>query len=376
MHPVFPPGAAAGPPPLRVLIGTDTYPPEPGGSAPSVRALAHELAARGHDVHVVCRSGHGPPRAARDGDVMVYRLRSVPLPGFGRICLPPLLAGPLRRLVERIAPDVAHVHGAFAVARAVLGAARELGVPVVTRPVETLPGGVDLSRFRPPEEPRSRARALLGLPDRLTVLSVGRLDARGRQEDLIRALPHVCRRLDVQAVVAGCGPRRARLERLARRCGLTGRVHLPGPVPEDTLPLVYAAADVFAVPGAAGAGSAATLEALEALATGLPVVSAGSGALDRLVLPGATGYLYAPGDVRALAGRLARVLAEETPDAMGAVCRAVAATHDRVRTVTRFEEIYASLARARRRPLRDLRTSCPPPAPGTPAPARRSGGPW
>lgn len=429
MHPAFLHAAddgAAGGQPLRVLIGADAYPPEVGGTALSVRGLPGELAARGHDVHVVCRSRHGPPRAGREGDVMVYRLRSLPLPGSraGRTALPPLLTGPVRRLTEllvgRIAPDVAHVHGASAVARAVLGAARARGVPVVAsaeplpeptsvaarltwrdavrafglaghvtapteaaarllaaaglaRPVETVPGGVDLSRFRPPEEPRSRARGLLGLPDRATVLSVGRLDARARQEDLIRALAYVCRRLDVQAVLVGGGPRRARLQRLARRCGLTGRVHVLDPVPEETLPLLYAAADVLAVPGAAGSESAATLEAL---ASGLPVVAAGSGAPGRLVLPGRTGHLYAPGDVRALARRLAGTLAEEASDAMGGVCRAVAATHDRVRTVTRFEEIYASLARTRRRPLPDVRTSCPPPAPGTPAPARRSGGPW
>lgn len=422
--------AGGGQPLLRVLIGTDAYPPGAGGTALSVRGLPGELAARGHDVHVVCRSGHGPPRAGREGDVMVYRLRSVPLPGSraGRTALPPLLTGPVRRLAgwltERIAPDVAHVHGASAVARAVLGAACEQGVPVVAsadplpdptsviarlawrdavrtfglaghvtaptdaaarllaaaglaRPVETVQGGVDLSRFRPPEEPRSRARGLLGLPDRATVLSVGRLDARARQEDLIRALPYVCRRLDVQVVLVGGGPRRARLQRLARRCGLSGRVHVLGSVPEETLPLLYAAADVFAVPGATGPeGGPEGGATLEALASGLPVVAAGSGAPGHLVQPGCTGYLYAPGDVRALARRLARMLAEEAPDAMGGVCRAVAATHDRVRTVTRFEEIYASLARTRRRPLPDVRASCPPPAPGTPAPERRSGGPW
>jgi glycosyltransferase involved in cell wall biosynthesis len=399
--------------PLRLLLATDAYPPEfppePGGVASCVRGLALELASRGHDVHVVCHSPYGPPLAGPEKGVTVHRLRSVPLPGAraGRVALPILLTGTLERVVGRIAPDVAHVHGAGVVARTVIAVARAMAVPLVatapvmtamrlmsaggppmpaalsrtvarmawrdlvrllggadhvtvpgqaaarllarrglTATVEPIPYGVDLSHFRPPEEPRARARGRLGLPERATVLSVGRLDAVTRPEDLVRALPYVCRRIDAQVVFAGTGRRRPRLERLADRAGLTGRVHVLGPVSDGELPIAYAAADVVAVPGtAAGAGGAA----LQAMACGVPVVAARGDMLAPLVPPDGTGRLYEAGDICALARCLTAILADAgRASTMGGVCRAVAVIQDRVRSATRFEEIYARLAEARR----------------------------
>ncbi|GAA2208724.1 hypothetical protein GCM10009850_041820 [Nonomuraea monospora] len=378
--------------PLRLLIGTDTYPPDANGTACSAYRLAGALVRRGHDVHVVCPSEQGSPRVERAEGVTVHRLRSVAVPER-RIIVPVLLTGTLRGLLRRIAPDVVHVQDHFVVGRALIAVARRLCVPVVattrflphrrrtacelvrtlawrdltrvfgradhvaapsraaaelladqglTRPVEPVPHGVDLSRFRPREEPKTWARGRLGLPDRDTALFVGRLDAATRLDELLQALRQVCRRADAQVVLVGDGPRRARLESLAGALGIGGRTHFLGSVPEDDLHLAYAAADVFASPKVAGLGAAATLEAM---ASGLPVVAADAGARTCLVQHGRTGYLYRPGEVPAFASFLTRVLTDgELAATMGAIARTVAATHDHLRSLARIEEIYAGLA--------------------------------
>src|SRR5690606_41759864 len=65
------------------------------------------------------------------------------------------------------------------------------------------------------------------------------------------------------------------------------RVRFLGFVPEEDLPLVYRAADAFAISGIAELQSIATLEAM---ASGLPVVAADAMALPHLVHVGRNGY--------------------------------------------------------------------------------------
>ncbi|MQA83299.1 MAG: glycosyltransferase [Streptosporangiales bacterium] len=383
---------------LRILIGADTYPPDVNGAAYFAGRLAGDLAARGHDVHVVCPSDEGRPYAERKGQVAVHRLRSVRClvhPTF-RVAPPLGSRSALDRLVERVAPDVVHVQGHFPVCRGLLRAARRRGTPVVATnhfmpenvlgyvhlpaaarsaagrlawrdfvgvisgadhvttptpiaarllrdkgfplPVEPVSCGIDIDRFRPSEEGH---RSRFGLPHRETVLYVGRLDEEKHVEDLVRALPRLREHRDAQAVIVGTGARRGDLERLGRTLGVTEHLHFLGFVHDDDLPLVYAAADVFCMPGTAELQSIATLEAM---ASSLPVVAADAMALPHLVRPGVNGALYPPGDSCALADHLVAILGSPSRRcAMGAASREIAGEHHHGRSLSRFEEIYAEL---------------------------------
>jgi glycosyltransferase involved in cell wall biosynthesis len=384
---------------LRVLIATDTYPPDVNGAAYFTYRLATGLAARGNDVHVVCASDEGAARIDCAAGVTVHRLRSARLmmhPTM-RVSLPTRLD----RLVGGLLPDVVHTQGHFVVGRAAISAARRAGVPVVAtnhfmpdnlfqfahipgrlrdragdlawrdfarvfgradrittptqiaagllrdkgfgRPVEPVSCGIDLGRFQPRAEPQAWARKLFELPDRETILFVGRLDEEKRLDELVRAMPHVLNDRDAQLALVGTGAQRADLERLARRIGVGERVSFLGFVPDETLPQAYAAADVFAMPGVAELQSIATLEAM---ATGLPVVAADAMALPHLVRSGENGQLYRPGDVHELAAHLTRLLGSpELRAHMGRASRTIALTHDDQASLARFEQIYAELAR-------------------------------
>ncbi|MBV2363202.1 glycosyltransferase [Streptomonospora nanhaiensis] len=403
--------AAANPARLRVLIAADTYPPDVNGCAYFTHRLATGLAARGHDVHVVCASPTGEPGVRRRDGVTVHELRSVSVLVHEsmRTTLPLGINGHLDRLISRLRPHVLHAQSHFTTCRAAIGRARRAGVPVVLtnhfmpdnlfahahvpgrlqelvgdlawrdmiavartadyvttptrraadlltgkgldRHVEAVSCGIDLERFHPRPAERAAARARFGLPDRDTMVFVGRLDEEKRIEDLIRALPRVHGERDLQLALAGTGQREERLRRLAAELGVADRVHFLGFVPDADLPLVYVAGDVFAIGSVAELQSIATLEAMS---TGLPVVAADALALPHLVEEGRNGYLYSPGDVPALAKRLAEVLADPgTRAAMGAASREIARRHDHARSLDRFVEIYTEV---RPRPMSRLRT--------------------
>ncbi|MEU8403379.1 glycosyltransferase [Nonomuraea sp. NPDC048892] len=383
--------------PRRILISTDTYPPDVNGAAYFTHRLATGLAARGNDVHVVCQSEAGPASADVVDGVVVHRLRSAPLlvhPTM-RVTVPTRLD----RLVADIKPDVLHTQGHFVVGRAAIAAARRAGVPIVatnhfmpdnlfqfahiperlrikagrlawrdfsrifsradhiTTPtplaakllsdqgfggeVEPVSCGIDLTRFHPRAEPKSWARRMFDLPDRPTVLFVGRLDEEKRLDELVRALPLVLNETDAQVALVGKGNQRDVLERLARRIGVSDRVFFLGFVPDENMPQAFSAADVFAMPGVAELQSIATLEAM---ASGLPVVAADAMALPHLVEE--NGYLFQPGDVVGLARHLTAVLADDGLRArLGKASRELALAHDDQSSLARFERIYDEVTR-------------------------------
>jgi glycosyltransferase involved in cell wall biosynthesis len=164
--------------------------------------------------------------------------------------------------------------------------------------------GVD-TRFFHPERQGARWRMRFGVPEgRALVLHVGRLAPEKNLEVLIEAFRLARRALgDHRAtfVVAGDGPRRALVDaRLpwARRLGFLDRADLAD---------LYAAADCCVLPSAS---ETCGLVALEALATGVPVIAANAGGLAESVRDGVNGQLANPDDPRAFAAHIVRLVLE------------------------------------------------------------------
>ena len=130
--------------------------------------------------------------------------------------------------------------------------------------IVALRNGVDLKRFSPGD--RERARARLGL-DGFTLLSVGSLIPRKGHDLIIQALAQLP---DTQLLIAGSGPMRAELERIAAESGVASRVRFLGEIAHDALSDAYRAADIFVL-ASSREGWANVL--LEALASGTPVVA-------------------------------------------------------------------------------------------------------
>jgi glycosyltransferase involved in cell wall biosynthesis len=206
-------------------------------------------------------------------------------------------------------------------------------------PVIPVSCGVQLDRFRPVVPRSGRWR---DLPDKPTVLFVGRLDPEKRIADLVDALTLVRREIDAQLVLVGTGRQRDALAARAVAAGVADDVHFCGFVPDDELPAAYADCDVFANAGVAELQSLVTMEAM---AAGRPVVAADAVALPHLVRHGENGYRFPPGDVAAAAGLLTALLADAPLRArMGAASLGMIARHSLDSSLERFEMLYAEVS--------------------------------
>ena len=183
--------------------------------------------------------------------------------------------------------------------------AEVLGAPPAR--TEVVYGGADPGRFAP--EPAG---------DRDGVLFVGRLTPHKGIDRLIRALP-----AGASLRIAGSGghdprPPERDYPRLLRRLAEDRDVRFLGPASEEALPGLYRRAAVLAMPSVdrtcygrpVPVSELLGLTALEAMASGTPVVASRIGGLAEVVVDGETGFLVEPGDLAALHDRLALLLSD------------------------------------------------------------------
>lgn len=131
----------------------------------------------------------------------------------------------------------------------------------------------------------------------------GRLTTIKRPLDLVRALRGAVERgADATLVVVGDGEDRQAAEQLAAELGVAERCRFVGY--QQDMAKWYAGFDVFCL---ASANEGTPVAAIEALAAGVPVVATRVGGTPAVVDDGETGFLVEPGDVDALAERLARL---------------------------------------------------------------------
>ncbi|MEK7367247.1 MAG: glycosyltransferase, partial [candidate division NC10 bacterium] len=211
-----------------------------------------------------------------------------------------------------------------------------------------IPGGVDPAVFRPAED-RAALRRLLDLPPGGPLLiTVRNLVPRMGLEDLIRAMAAVTAAFpEATLLLGGAGPLRADLERLAEAAGVAARTRFLGYVPEERLPDLLRAADLFVLPTRMLEGFG--LVTVEALACGTPVVGTPVGATPELLGPLGAGLLLSGvGPVPLAEGILRRLRADAAdPGAAAALrraCREHALTYDWERAVEALEGLARDLA--------------------------------
>ncbi|MBI1749313.1 MAG: glycosyltransferase [Acidobacteria bacterium] len=167
--------------------------------------------------------------------------------------------------------------------------------------VHCIYNGLDLSEyaFRWP-----RASAL----EPLTILSVARLIAKKGLEDLIDAASILQRRgQDFRVEIIGTGPLRPALETRAALLGLSDHVSFLGAQPQERVRHAYQQAAIFALPCVvAGDGDRDGIPTvlLEAMASGLPVISTPVSGIPELIESGRDGLLVAPNKPELLADAL------------------------------------------------------------------------
>ncbi len=177
----------------------------------------------------------------------------------------------------------------------------------------------------------------------ITLISVGRLIPNKGQEWVIRAMADVTKtHPGVVYEIVGDGPDRVRLETLVAELGLTRTVRFTGAVTSLQVADALNKADIFIMPSIQEAlGNAA----VEALASGLPIIASNVGGLPEVVIDGVTGFLVPPGDAGAIAQKVLDLLERpETWPAMGRAGRFHAeANFDITSHMDRILEVYESV---------------------------------
>jgi L-malate glycosyltransferase len=160
---------------------------------------------------------------------------------------------------------------------------------------------------------------------------------------VIRAFALIQRELpEAELLLAGDGPQRPELERLAGELGV-GRVTFLGQVAPGEMPALYARADVFLN---ASDIDNMPLSILEAQAAGLPVVTSDAGGIPFIVEQGRTGLLVPRGDCAALAEAALRLVRECDAGLAQARCarESVMARYAWSSVGARWRGVYHSLA--------------------------------
>lgn len=179
---------------------------------------------------------------------------------------------------------------------------------------------------------------------------VGRLAAVKGVPVLLEALARL--RADdpeVTLTLVGDGPERGWIEARIAALGLAGAVTVTGYLGQGEVAAELAGSDIFVLPSFA---EGVPVVLMEAMATGLPVVTTRIAGIPELVEDGVSGLVVPPGDAAGLAGALATLLADPAlRDRMGAAGRAhVVAEHDIAKEAAWLGEILAGRAGARLRP--------------------------
>jgi glycosyltransferase involved in cell wall biosynthesis len=199
---------------------------------------------------------------------------------------------------------------------------------------QRIPNAVDTRLFSPDGDKDS-------VSDDTVVLCVGRLyDAQKRLSDVIRAMALLP--IHWQLEIAGTGPDRPALERLAGELGVSSRVHYLGFV-SDTHQLrdLYRRASVLALPSAY---EGLPMVLLEAMSCGTPVVGSDIAAIAEVVEPGKTGILAPVGAPDRLADALRDAVANRN-DLGHAARAAILATYDRTAVGPRLAAVLRSARR-------------------------------
>jgi glycosyltransferase involved in cell wall biosynthesis len=167
---------------------------------------------------------------------------------------------------------------------------------------------VDTRKFQPAVDKRKIKQELGFNPDDLAIVSVGRLYARKGLFTLIESMPAVTKRFkNVKFIVSGKGQsdEMRKLIAHAEKLGVKDNIVFTGYYPDKKLPLLYQAADVFAF---STFYEHHPFAVLEALSTGLPVVTTWVGGIPETIENGKNGFLVEPFNTKQFSDKIIYLL--------------------------------------------------------------------
>lgn len=205
----------------------------------------------------------------------------------------------------------------------------------VEREIEVIYNWVDPERFKPNRDPAYRAR--FAQPEEAIVLHVSNFRSVKRPLDALRVFAGILERMPARLLMIGDGPLRQECIELADELEIAGRVQFLESTP--SIEKFMSVADLFLLPSEQESFG---LVALEAMASGVPVVASRVGGLPELVEDGKTGFLRPMGDIQGMLEASLEILKSRTRRRnMGEAARHRAIEHFRPEVVLpKYLEVY------------------------------------
>ncbi|MBW4504704.1 MAG: glycosyltransferase [Scytonema hyalinum WJT4-NPBG1] len=173
--------------------------------------------------------------------------------------------------------------------------------------------GIDVSGYSPNRRNPQCLKPWLSVEEKENkiLLFLGRVCFEKRVDLLIEAFAKLKRRkLNYSLIIAGDGPDDA-VKQLKRLAEQIPHIHFTGFVLGETKANLIASCDVFCSPSPYETFGRTTVEAM---ASGIPVVTVNSGAVSEYVIDGVNGYLVPPNDVEGLANSIHKVLSSDNTE--------------------------------------------------------------
>lgn len=393
---------------MRILISSESYWPNLDGGAVFEHWLVHELIREGHEVCVVAPGDSLKSSEEKDGDSIIYRTSSGPLPLSDNYKVSYRAMPTASKAIDDFHPDVIHINTMALTGSALLKLAKKSDIPIVAtnhlmpenvfmslpsfikdskaleekfwsklvdfhnkfdavtsptpsatrllrehglvKPLYDISNGIDVAKFSP--LPDSRKKAVRSqqlkrfkIPGRY-VLYLGRVNAEKRIDMLIDSFARICDETDADLVIAGSGNRENELKQQAKSLKISERVHFLGRVSDEEKVALYQCAELFAITSPAELQSIVTLEAM---ACGLPLVTVDVVALSELCHDKKNGFLVDLDDNQACANAMLVILNDDNiRKRFGKYSRDfVKNHHDSRLTLAKFTKLYDSSIRGK-----------------------------
>ena len=380
---------------MKILFVSSTYYPHINGVYYFVCRIGPMLQDRGHKVAVIAPSESARFSLKKIDNLDVYGMPSLSVivnPSV-RLPIPFFLTSRIKRIIENFKPDVIHIQDHFPLGKAVVNVNKNMKIPIigsnhfmpenltvllkneklkqklenylwkgfskvfnqvslVTTPTETgarlirprlkvktidISSGISLTDFNPLGDTRE-IKERYSLPDKPILLYVGRLDPEKHIEEILQAVALVGKKIDFCFVVVGKGTSKIPLEKLTNQLGIKDKVIFTGFVSDEDLPYFYKLSRCFII---ASIAELLSLTTLQAMASGLPVISVNAGALVELVKDKMNGYLYEEGDIPVIAQSIENIIThDDVYTKMSEKSLEYVQQHDINKTLESFEKLY------------------------------------
>ena len=390
---------------MKILITSDLYPPVLNGVATFAHNLAKGMVARGHDVIVIAPSQTGKRYEEMLDGVKVYRPRAVIFPFYQnvRICVTPQLE--VRKIIQEFQPDVIHNQMPLGIGQAATMVGKAYDMPIVSTshampenlmenlkklsafsrpinymladfgrryhsrsdvvttptesglagfskhvakigsPLKVISNGINLKDFTPGKAPASIYKKY-GLPtDKKIITTLSRIDAEKHIWVLLHAFKEVLEQEDAHLLIVGAGVDLENLKTIACDLGIDEHVTFTGRLPEEDKADIHRVGTLFAV---ASPVELQCIAALEAMASGQPVVAVEAGALGELCHDGKNGYRFGFDDYHGAAEAILKVLRDDAlREKFSKESLAMARANDLEFTLDAFTKLYKSVIKSK-----------------------------